>query len=81
MSARVKLPDSLSQLMRSELKQVVYESALGEKDTLIVTRYIIEKIPQIDIAAEFGYERSTISRKLNKILPKVVNTAIRLSHL
>ncbi len=78
MGARVKLPDSLNALLRSELKQVVYESALGRDDTLIATRYIIEKIPQIDIAAELGWERSTVSKHIQLILKRAETTSKRL---
>lgn len=78
MGARVKLPDSLNDLLRSELKQVVYESALGRDDTLIATRYIIEKIPQIDIAAELGWERSTVSKHIQLILKRAESTSRRL---
>lgn len=77
--ARMNLPGCLNQLMYSELKRAVYESALDVEDTSIAIKYIIEKIPQVDIAAETGYERSTVSRRIKRILPKVANTAIKLN--
>ena len=80
MSARVKLPDELSGLLRSELEKAIYESALSRDDNLIATRYIIEKVPQIDIAVERGYERSTISRKIVSILKEVSRTAVKLGY-
>lgn len=80
MSARVKLPDELSGLLRSELEKAIYESALSRDDNLIATRYIIEKVPQIDIAVELGYERSTISRKIVSILKEVSRTAVKLGY-
>ena len=80
MSARVKLPDELSGLLRSELEKAIYESALSRDDNLIATRYIIEKVPQIDIAVELGYERSTISRKILSILKEVSRTAVKLGY-
>lgn len=80
MGARVKLPAALNGLLRSELEKVIYESALGEEDDIIARRYIIEKVPQIDIAAEMGYERSTISRRLANIIENTANTAIKLGY-
>lgn len=79
MKARVKLPDYFDKLLRSELETAIYESVLDREDTIIATRYIIEKTPQIEIAAELGYERSTISRRINKFLPRIINTIIKLN--
>lgn len=79
MSARVKLPPELANLLRSELERSIYEAALGRDDTLIATRYIIEKTPQIDIAAELGWERSTVSRHLHNILRTVGYAASKIT--
>ena len=79
MSARVQLPEGLQKLLRSELERAIYESALSREDALIATRYIIEKVPQIDIAAELGWERSTISKRLPEITRRVAWAAARLA--
>lgn len=79
MSARVILPDSLSGLLRSELERVIRESALSEDDELIAQRYFVEKVAQIDIAAELEWDRVTISHHLKHyILPVVDRVARRL---
>lgn len=78
MTARVRLPDSLAILLRSEMERAIYESNLGDEDTLIAKRYLIQRIPQIDIAAEFGCERSTVSWRLKNILARVEYTASRI---
>lgn len=80
MGARVKLPAALNGLLRSELEKVIYESALGMEDDIIARRYIIEKVPQIDIAAEMGYERSTISRRIVSIMKDTAYTATKLGY-
>ena len=72
------MPKALSGLLRSELEKAIYESALSCDDDLIARRYLIEKIPQIDIAAELGYERSTISRRMPGIIKAVTKTAEKL---
>ncbi len=81
MSARVKLPDPLDKLLRSELEKAIYEAALDRDDDLIARRYIVEKRPQIDIAAELGYERSTISRRIHDIVIRVKEIAEKLKYI
>ena len=75
MSARVKLPPPLDKLLRSQMETAIREANLGNDDTDIAKRYLIDQIPQIEIAAEFGWERSTISRRISRILLKVENDA------
>lgn len=78
MNARVKLPKELDGLLRSELEKAIYEAALSRDDELIARRYLIEKTAQIDIAAELGYERSTVSRRLRYITNEVIRAAVKL---
>lgn len=80
MGARVKLPAALNGLLRSELEKIIYESAFGQEDDIIARRYLIEKVPKIDIAVEMGYERSTISRRLSGIIKDATNTAEKLGY-
>lgn len=77
-TARVRLPGSLGQLLRSEMETAISEANLGNSDSLIATRYLIEHIPQIDIAIEIDVERSTVSRRLPQIIARVEQTAQRL---
>lgn len=72
MGARVKLPEELDGLLRSELEVVIEESALSERDSIIAERYLIEKVAQEDIAAEIGVTRKTISCRLKRIIPRLV---------
>ena len=78
-TARVRLPGSLGQLLRSEMEIAISEANLGNSDSLIAKRYYIEKIPQIDIAIELDLERSTISRRLLYIAARLETTAQRLN--
>lgn len=77
-TARVRLPGSLGQLLRSEMETAISEANLGNSDSLIAKRYFIERVPQIDIAIELDLERSTVSRRLPSITKKVEQTAQRL---
>lgn len=77
-NARVRLPDSLGQLLRSEMETAISEANLGNSDSLIAKRYLIEHIPQIDIAIEMDMERSTVSKRMPYIIKRVEQTAQRL---
>lgn len=78
MSARVKLPAELADLLRSELETVIKESALHRDDELIARRYLIDKWCQIDIAAELGWRRATVSDHMRYIMPHVQRVAERI---
>lgn len=78
MSARVKLPPELADLLRSELDRAIKEAALYRDDELIARRYIIDKWCQIDIAAELGWRRATVGDHIPYILDRVCKTADRL---
>lgn len=79
MSARVKLPPELADLLRSELDTAIKEAALHRDDDLIARRYIIDKWCQIDIAAELGWRRATVGDHIKYILPRIINVADRLN--
>lgn len=80
-TARVKLPETLEPLLRSEMANAIEQANLGNDDTAIAKRYLIEQIPQMDIAIEFGYERSTISRRMPRILSKVERAAKKMKYI
>ena len=78
LSARVTLPESLNGLLRSELERTIGESTLNRDDSLIAQRYLVEKVAQIDIAVELGWERSTVSRHIKYILPAIERVSHKL---
>ena len=79
--AKVRLPGSLGLLLRSEMVHAISEANMGSVDSLIATRYFVERIPQIDIAAELNVERSSISRRLPSIAKEVERTAKKLKFI
>lgn len=79
MGARVKLPPELADLLRSDLERAIYEAALHRDDDLIARRCIIEKSAQVDVAAELGWDRSTVSHHLSYIMDEVKRAASRIS--
>ena len=79
MAARIILPACLDCLLRSEMEKAIDEANLGTTDTLVAKRYLIDHWPQIEIAAEMGWTRSTVSGRVPKILKKVELAAKKLN--
>ena len=77
-SARVNIPEDLSGLLHSEWERVIEETGYSREDAEIVRRYIVGKLPQIDVAVELCMERSTLSRRLPGIYSRARQTAKRL---
>jgi len=78
MPCRVVLPESLDSLLRREMENAIEQANLGRDDTLIAKRYLIDQWAQIDIAAELGWGRSTVSCRIPRILQKVERTAQKI---
>lgn len=76
--ARVRYPVGLGDLLRSEMEVCIEQANLGRDDTLIAKRYLIDHWAQIDVAAELGWCRSTVSARMPYILNKVEHTAQKL---
>lgn len=76
--ARAHVSSALADMLYSDWVRVIEQANLGKQDTLIAQRYLLEAIPQIEIAAELDIDRSTISRRLPHILDKLERTAAKL---
>lgn len=79
--ARARVSESAKYLLRSDWEVIIQQAALGVEDTKIATMYLLDAIPQVDIGVEIGLERSTVSRRLSKILPKVERAGRKLNLL
>ena len=44
------MPRPLELLLRRELEEAIEQANLGEFDTFVAKKYLIEQVPQIDIA-------------------------------
>lgn len=77
-AARVKLPRSIELLLRSELEQAIEQANLGQFGTFVAKKYLIEQVPQIEIAEELGYDRTVVTRRVKDIIPRVEYAAQRL---
>ena len=58
---------TLGSMTRTVAEGVIYEANLGAEDTKIARMYYIERMPQIEIAAEMQMDRKTISERLRWI--------------
>ena len=78
MQGRSKLPSRLSGLLRSQVIAVIQEANLGEEDTRIAELGLISRWPHASIGAELGLDRSTVSKRMKRIIEKVERTADRM---
>lgn len=76
--ARARASISRADFTRSEWETVIREAALGKENTRIAEMYLLDAVPQVDIGAELGLDRSTVSKRLPKIIDKVERTARKL---
>ena len=58
---------TLGSMTRTVAEGVISEANLGAEDTKIARMYYIERLPQIEIAAEMQMDRKTISERLRWI--------------
>ena len=72
--ARGKLPAPLDGLLASQLLTAIEEANLGAADTHIAKRYMVDRLPQIDIAVEMGLSERTVSRRLHAATPRIKGT-------
>lgn len=79
--ARVRLPRSLELLLRRQLEEAIEQANLGTFDGAVAKKYLIERVPQIDIAIELDCDRSTITRRVPEILRRIEQTAHQLNFI
>lgn len=80
--ARLKLPNDLAGLTRSEWEKIISEARFSQIDKEIVRLHILEGIAQVDTAAELDRVRMTVSRRLHKIIyPRAREVAQKLQIL
>lgn len=75
---RIHLPVELENLLTDDWERVIGQAMLSAEDKEIVRLYIVEQLPQVDVAGELHMDRSTISRRMDKILTEARRTAQRL---
>ena len=76
--ARVRASKSFGDFTRSDWELVIREAALGVEDTRIAELYLLDAVPQIEIGAELQIDRSTVSRRLVRIIDRIERTANKM---
>lgn len=80
--ARLRLPEDLAGLTRSEWEQILSEARYSQIDAEIVRIHIILGLAQVDTATELDRVRMTIYRRLRKnIYPRAREVAKKLNML
>ena len=72
-AARGKMPPELARLRRDDRVEAIRSAGLGIMDTEIAMRYYIDRLPQADIGAIVGRDRSAVGRRISKIEPQIIS--------
>ena len=59
-------------MTRGEIEQLIHDSNLGLEDERMAILYLIDAIPQVEIAVSIPLDRSTVSRRMKKIIKRLV---------
>ena len=76
--SRVKLPPELAILNRSQIGRVIDEAPISPVDAAILKMRYLEHRSMIDIGAEVGYDRTTISDHVTAGTRTICSTARRM---
>lgn len=69
--ARIRLPPELQVLTKGEMAKVIEQANVGTENEKIARLYYVDRMPQVDVAAELYLAQSTIKRRIPKILSKM----------
>ncbi len=75
------MSESLDNFTRSDWETVIREAALGVEDTRIAEMYLLDAVPQVEIGAELRIDRSTVSRRLVRIINRIERTANKMDFI
>lgn len=78
--ARGRLPDGIAGLTKPELLQVIDAAGIGRENEEIARLYYVDRMPQIDVAAELYLGRATIQRSLPEIKKRMEIATKYLKH-
>ena len=76
--ARIRLPPDLAVLTKSEMAKVIEQANVGTENEQIARLYYVDRMPQVDVAAELFLGRATVQRRLPEILKKIEKSSKRL---
>lgn len=62
-------------MTRGEIERLIHDSNLGLEYERMAILYLIDAIPQVEIAVSIPLDRSTVSRRMKKIIKRLVKMA------
>lgn len=71
MCPQARIPRDIDALTKPELLEAISRAGIGRENEKIAQLYYIERLPQIDVAAEMLLGRATIQRRLPMIKNKM----------
>lgn len=78
--ARLRLPPELDCLTKGEMTRAIDQANVGAENEKIARLYFVDRLPQVDIAAELYLGRATVQRRLPGILQKIEIASKRLKN-
>ena len=72
---------NLDDLIYDKCKECICQARLSDRDYRIAELYLLERMPQIEIAAALDITRSTISRNLQQIVASIENAARKMGYI
>ena len=69
--ARISFPPALQKLTKGEMERVIAQANIGEENEKIARLYYIDRLPQVEVAAEVYLAQATVKRRLPKIMEKM----------
>lgn len=80
MCPQARIPRDIDALTKPELLEAISRAGIGRENEKIAQLYYVERLPQVDVAAEMLLGRATIQRRLPMIKSKMEIAAKRLMH-
>lgn len=71
----------LDDLIYDRCKECICQARLSDRDSRIAELYLLERMPQIEIAATLNITRGTISRNLPQIVSSIENAAKNMGYI
>lgn len=78
--ARLRLPPELDSLTKGEMTRAIDQANVGAENEKIARLYFVDRLPQVEIAAELYLGRATVQRRLPGILQKIEIASKRLKN-
>lgn len=73
--ARGELPKPLRDLSKEDMERCISAACLGRENEKLARLYYVDRLTQVDVAAELYLGKATVQRRLPDIKRKIEKTA------